>query len=209
MELGKTVSGSSSFRFNRDSTRLCSDGAARWPGGARGGWTGAAGSAECAPSSRGRAAAAKTPVRQRSGPVRENRPAMRQLKLAPVIWASASARSRAAPALAGPRRGGVTDGLGCGAHSTKPPAAIQRSAGSGAGGPHGIVWLNTTLGTSRARSPGLIEARPPTGAGRYLASFAWRYNRRYQLETMIPRFVHSAARTGRPIASSLPDDFPG
>ena len=32
-------------------------------------------------------------------------------------------------------------------------------------------------------------------AGRYLASFAWRYNRRYQLQTMIPRFVHSAART--------------
>ena len=35
----------------------------------------------------------------------------------------------------------------------------------------------------------------PDHAGRYLASFAWRYNRRYQLETMIPRFVHSAART--------------
>ena len=31
-------------------------------------------------------------------------------------------------------------------------------------------------------------------AGRYLASFAWRYNRRYQLQTMIPCFVHSAAR---------------
>ena len=35
----------------------------------------------------------------------------------------------------------------------------------------------------------------PDHAGRYLASFGWRYNRRYQLETMIPRFVHSAART--------------
>ena len=35
----------------------------------------------------------------------------------------------------------------------------------------------------------------PDHAGRYLASFAWRYNRRYQLQTMIPRFVHSAART--------------
>ena len=35
----------------------------------------------------------------------------------------------------------------------------------------------------------------PDHAGRYLASFAWRYNRRYQLKTMIPRFVHSAART--------------
>ena len=34
----------------------------------------------------------------------------------------------------------------------------------------------------------------PDHAGRYLASFAWRYNRRYQLQTMIPRFVHSAAR---------------
>ena len=35
----------------------------------------------------------------------------------------------------------------------------------------------------------------PDHAQRYLASFAWRYNRRYQLNTMIPRFVHSAART--------------
>ena len=35
----------------------------------------------------------------------------------------------------------------------------------------------------------------PNHAERYLASFAWRYNRRYQLQTMIPRFVHSAART--------------
>ena len=35
----------------------------------------------------------------------------------------------------------------------------------------------------------------PDHAQPYLASFAWRYNRRYQLNTMIPRFVHSAART--------------
>ena len=35
----------------------------------------------------------------------------------------------------------------------------------------------------------------PDHAERYRASFAWRYNRRFQLHTMIPRFVHSAART--------------
>ena len=35
----------------------------------------------------------------------------------------------------------------------------------------------------------------PDHAERYLASFAWRYNRRFQLHTMIPRFVHSAACT--------------
>jgi hypothetical protein len=32
-------------------------------------------------------------------------------------------------------------------------------------------------------------------AHRYLASFAWRFNRRYQLDTILPRLVHSAAKT--------------
>jgi hypothetical protein len=31
---------------------------------------------------------------------------------------------------------------------------------------------------------------------RYLASFAWRYNRRFELASLIPRLVHSAVRTG-------------
>ena len=35
----------------------------------------------------------------------------------------------------------------------------------------------------------------PDHTERYLASFAWRCNRRYQLQTMIPRFLHNAART--------------
>ena len=35
----------------------------------------------------------------------------------------------------------------------------------------------------------------PNHAERYLASFAWRSNRRHQLQTMIPRFAHSTART--------------
>ncbi len=35
----------------------------------------------------------------------------------------------------------------------------------------------------------------PDHAERYLASFAWRYNRRYRLQTMILRFIHSAAHT--------------
>jgi hypothetical protein len=34
----------------------------------------------------------------------------------------------------------------------------------------------------------------PEHAGRYLASFAWRYNRRFQLATLIPRLVHGAVR---------------
>jgi hypothetical protein len=32
-------------------------------------------------------------------------------------------------------------------------------------------------------------------AGRYLGSFAWRHNRHFQLQSLIPRLVPSAVRT--------------
>ena len=59
----------------------------------------------------------------------------------------------------------------------------------------GFKWVNTTLGNIKCAITGTYRKLGPDHAGRYLASFAWRYNRRYQLQTMIPRFVHSAART--------------
>ena len=49
--------------------------------------------------------------------------------------------------------------------------------------------------TSSREITGTYRKLGPDHAQRYLASFAWRYNRRYQLNTMIPRFVHSADRT--------------
>ena len=52
-------------------------------------------------------------------------------------------------------------------------------------------WVNTTLGNIKSAITGTYRKLGPDHAGRYPASFAWRY----QLETMIPRFVHSAART--------------
>ena len=55
--------------------------------------------------------------------------------------------------------------------------------------------MNTTLGNIKCAITGTYRKLGPDHAGRYLASFAWRYNRRYQLQTMIPRFVHSAVRT--------------
>ena len=56
-------------------------------------------------------------------------------------------------------------------------------------------WVNTTLGNIKSAITGTYRKLGPDHAGRYLASFAWRYKWRYQLQTMIPRFVHSAART--------------
>ena len=56
-------------------------------------------------------------------------------------------------------------------------------------------WVNTTLGNIKCAITGTYLKLGPDHAGRFLASFASRYNRRHQLETMIPRLVHSAART--------------
>ena len=81
--------------------------------------------------------------------------------------------------------GGVRSGgkRGCGA------------AGRQAARMASFKWVNTTLGNIKSAITGTYRKLGPDHAGRYLGSFAWRYNRRYQLQTMIPRFVHSAART--------------
>ena len=62
-------------------------------------------------------------------------------------------------------------------------------------------WVNTTLGNIKSAITGTYRKLGPDHAGRYLASFAWRYNRRYQLQT--PRFVHSAARTQPPLLPAI------
>ena len=92
----------------------------------------------------------------------------------------------------------VTDGLGCWSALDEAACshqAIRTWSGRQAARMASFKWVNTTsgmVGAELAISPG---DRALDVAERYLASFAWRYNRRYQLQTMIPRFVHSAART--------------
>ena len=50
------------------------------------------------------------------------------------------------------------------------------------------TWVNTTLGNIKCAITGTYRKLGPDHAGRYLASFAWRYNRRYQLEPHDPAF---------------------
>jgi ISXO2-like transposase domain/Transposase zinc-ribbon domain len=59
-------------------------------------------------------------------------------------------------------------------------------------------WVHTTLGNVKAAIVATCRQLSPAHAARYLASFAWRFNRRFQLDTMLPRFLHSAARTDPP-----------
>ena len=92
----------------------------------------------------------------------------------------------------------MTDGYGCwnaldeGAYSHR---AIRTSSGPGAARVASFKWVNTTLGNIKSAITGTYRKIDPDHAERYLASFSWRYNRRHQLQTTIPRFVHGAART--------------
>ena len=56
-------------------------------------------------------------------------------------------------------------------------------------------WVNTMLGNIKAAIVGTYRQLSPAHAPRYLASFAWRFNRRFQLDSLLLRFVHSAAQT--------------
>ncbi len=60
--------------------------------------------------------------------------------------------------------------------------------------PGAVKWVNTALGNIKSAIAGTCRKLGPDHAERHRASFAWRCNRRCQLQTMIPRFIHSAAR---------------
>ena len=122
----------------------------------------------------------------------------RKLKLAPVKGFRKREIARGAKHWLAPGAAVVTDGLGCWSALEEAACshqAIRTGSGRQAARMASFKWVNTTLGNIKSAITGTYRKLGPDHAGRYLASFAWRYNRRYQLQTMIPRFVHSAART--------------
>ena len=126
----------------------------------------------------------------------EGRP--RKVKLVPVKGFRKREIARGAKRWLAPGSEVLTDGLRCwnaldgvvGSHR-----AIRTGSGRQAARMAPFKWVNTTLGNIKSAITGTYRKLGPDHAQRYLASFASRYNRRYQLNTMIPRFVHSAART--------------
>ena len=99
-----------------------------------------------------------------------------------------------------PPRGQAADGLGHeaqdhGGDGTYNHRSVRTGSGPKAARVASFKWVNTTLGNIKSAITGTYRKLGPDHAERYLASFAWRYNRRYHLKTMITRFVHSAART--------------
>ena len=145
---------------------------------------------------RGRGAAGKTPFVAAVSTGAEGRP--RKLKLVPVRGFRKREIARAAPRWLVPGAEVVTDGYGCWRaldEAAYNHHTIRTGSGPKAARVAAFKWVNTTLGNIKSAITGTYRKLGPDHAERYLASFAWRYNRRYHLNTMIPRFVHSAART--------------
>ncbi len=92
----------------------------------------------------------------------------------------------------------VTDGLRCWTAATE--AGLEHTPMTTGSGKQAAQWspfkrVNTTLGNVKAAITGTYRRVSSDHADRYLGSFAWRFNRRFQLTSLIPRLVHSAVRT--------------
>ncbi len=72
-----------------------------------------------------------------------------------------------------------------------------RATGGGKGSCQtpGMSWVNTLLGNGKRAIDGTDHASDPAYVGRYLAEFAYRFNRRYQLADLVPRLAYAAAYT--------------
>jgi transposase-like protein len=68
------------------------------------------------------------------------------------------------------------------------------------GGPHSVnreefEWVNTMIGNVKRSINGTYHAINPRHLPRYLAEFCYRFNRRFDLQSMMPRFLFAAAHT--------------
>ena len=149
------------------------------------------------PGKRGRGAAGKQPFVAAVSTGDDRRP--RKIKLLPVEgFRKKEVKRLVAEHLASTSRL-VTDGLSCwtaAAEAGLDHTAMVTGSGKRAATWSPFKWVNTTLGDVKAAITGTYRRVSPEHAGRYLGSFAWRHDRRFQLDSLIPRLVHSAVRTG-------------
>ncbi len=92
----------------------------------------------------------------------------------------------------------TSDGLACFAAVTQAGCThIRLVTGGGVASvtKEEFTWVNTLIGNVKNAIKGTYHAISPNHLPRYLAEFCYRYNRRFQLEDLLPRFVYAAART--------------
>ena len=92
----------------------------------------------------------------------------------------------------------ISDGLPC--FNAVTQAGCRHESIVTGGGPdcvtlEAFTWVNTMIGNVKRAMSGVYHAINPKHLPRYLAEFCYRFNRRFKLENMLPRFLYVSVRT--------------
>jgi hypothetical protein len=90
----------------------------------------------------------------------------------------------------------VSDGLGC--FGGLADAGLKHKAvvtGSGRPKDERLKWANIGLGNIKSAITGTCRSFDPQHTERYLASYEWRFNRRFDLDKNVERLARVAAQT--------------
>src|ERR671910_1225804 len=145
---------------------------------------------------RGRGAAGKTPIVAAVETTAERKP--QRLRLTVVKGFRKREVEKIAERDFAPGANVVSDGLSCWSAVEKAGCAhVPMATGSGkrAATWTPFRWVNTCLGNIKTAIAGTYHHVSPKHAQAYLASFAYRFNRRFQLDSIVERLAWAATRT--------------
>ncbi len=145
---------------------------------------------------RGRGAPGKTPFVEAVETTPDGKPV--RLKLRRVAGFTGQEISRFALRSLDPSCAVVSDGLACFNRVTDAGCEHQViCTGSGAASVRNpaFKWVNTALGNIKSAINGTYRAISSKHVPRYLAEFEYRFNRRYDLASMMPRLNWASVRT--------------
>ncbi len=148
------------------------------------------------PGKRGRGAAGKTPFVAAVAVTENGEPD--QILLRRVAGFRKASIGRLARKALDPDARVISDGLACFTAVTEAGCThtqIKTGGGAKAARKPAFKWVNTVLGNIKSSLTGTYRAIREKHVPRYLAEFAYRFNRRYNLEAMIARLAYVAART--------------
>ena len=145
---------------------------------------------------RGRGAAGKTPVVAAVETTAERKP--RRLRLTVVKGFRKKEVERIAKRDFAPGANVVTDGLSCWPAVEKAGCEhfpMVTGAGKRAANWAPFRWVNTCLGNIKTAIAGTYHHVSPKHAQHYLTSYAYRFNRRSRLDSIVERLAWAATRT--------------
>jgi transposase-like protein len=145
---------------------------------------------------RGRGAAGKTPIVAAVETTVDRKP--RRLRLSVVKGFRKREVEKLAKAAIEPGATVVSDGLSCWPAVEKAGCRhfpMVTGSGKRAAGWSPFRWVNTTLGNIKTAIVGTYHHISPKHAPSYLASYAYRFNRRRQLDSIVERLAWAAVRT--------------